>query len=88
VVETTVPPSGAAALAYMFASAFWGRGFAHEAVSAAIATLGVGGVITFEAIIDTRNAPLKRHHRRRAKPRRGLATRLMRLNHNARSQRF
>jgi [ribosomal protein S5]-alanine N-acetyltransferase len=55
-VETTVPPSGAAALAYLFASAFWGRGFAHEAVRAAIAALGVGGVVTFEATIDTRNA--------------------------------
>ena len=38
-VQATLYPDGRAAIAYELSSAFWGRGFAHEAVAAMIAEL-------------------------------------------------
>jgi [ribosomal protein S5]-alanine N-acetyltransferase len=55
IVETTVPPTHVASLGYLFGSAFWGRGYASEAVSAVIALLEAAGMVAFEATIDTRN---------------------------------
>jgi RimJ/RimL family protein N-acetyltransferase len=60
-VETTVRPTGDAALAYLFGSAFWGQGYAYEATSTAIAALRDGGVVTIEAPMDTRNAASRAH---------------------------
>ncbi len=38
-VQATLHPDGRAAIAYELASAFWGRGYAHEAASAMLAEL-------------------------------------------------
>ncbi|HYD74221.1 MAG TPA: GNAT family N-acetyltransferase [Candidatus Binatia bacterium] len=55
IVETTVPPNAPASIAYLFGRAFWGRGYASEALVAVIARLENAGVVAFEATIDTRN---------------------------------
>lgn len=55
VIETTVPPSGPALIAYMFASTIWRNGYATEAMRAALAALADAGVVVIEATIDTRN---------------------------------
>jgi [ribosomal protein S5]-alanine N-acetyltransferase len=55
IVETTVTPTYVASIGYLFGRAFWGRGYASEAVAAVIALLGAAGVVAFEASIDTRN---------------------------------
>lgn len=57
VVEATVPPSNVVHIAYMFASRVWGRGFAREAVAAAMDAMSAAGADAFEAVIDVRNAP-------------------------------
>ncbi len=56
IVESTVPPSRVVEIAYMFAPRHWGRGYANEAVRAAMEALATGGAAAFEATIDTRNA--------------------------------
>lgn len=55
IVEATVRPSGLVSLAYMFASRFWGRGYAHEATTAAIERMVDAGAAGFEAAVDARN---------------------------------
>lgn len=55
-VEATVHPSRIAHIAYMFAPRVWGRGYATEAVAAALAVMTKAGAAGFEAVIDTRNA--------------------------------
>jgi [ribosomal protein S5]-alanine N-acetyltransferase len=55
IVETTVPPTHIASIAYLFGRAFWGHGYASEAVGAVVALLEDAGMVAFEATIDTRN---------------------------------
>jgi [ribosomal protein S5]-alanine N-acetyltransferase len=55
IVEATVPPSRVVHIAYMFASRVWGRGFAREAVAAAMDAMTAAGAYVFEAVIDARN---------------------------------
>ena len=55
--QATVFPSGRAAIAYVLASEYWGRGFAGEACQAMIAELARHyGVVTVYAIFKRRNA--------------------------------
>jgi ribosomal-protein-alanine N-acetyltransferase len=56
-VQATVFPTGRAAIAYMFAGRYWGRGLAAEACGAMIAELAERyGVRTAYAIFKRRNA--------------------------------
>jgi ribosomal-protein-alanine N-acetyltransferase len=55
IVETTVPPTHVASIAYQFGRTFWGRGYASEAVGAVIALLEGAGMVAFKATIDSRN---------------------------------
>lgn len=55
IVETTVPPTHVASIGYLFGQAFWGRGYASEAVAAIMTLLEAAGMVAFEATIDTRN---------------------------------
>lgn len=55
-VEATARPDHSVLVAYLFASGAWGRGYATEALAAAIAALEQAGAARFEATIDTRNA--------------------------------
>ena len=55
IVETTVPPTHVASIAYLFGRAFRGHGYASEAVGAVIALLEAAGMVAFEATIDARN---------------------------------
>ena len=48
--------AGVATIAYMLAPPAQGRGYAREAVAAAIDHLAAGGVARFRACVDTRNA--------------------------------
>lgn len=55
-VQATVRPAGCAAIAYVFASAHWGRGLAREAVDAMMAELGAHyQVHTFTAELKREN---------------------------------
>jgi [ribosomal protein S5]-alanine N-acetyltransferase len=56
-VQATVFPTGRAAIAYVLASGYWGRGLAGEACQAMIAELAEHyGVVTVFAIFKRRNA--------------------------------
>ena len=55
-VQATVRPDGCAAIAYVFASAYWGRGLARGAVEAMMAELGAHyQVRTFTAELKREN---------------------------------
>ncbi|MGH8673966.1 MAG: GNAT family N-acetyltransferase [Burkholderiales bacterium] len=55
-VQATVHPEGRAAIAYVLASRFWGRGLAHDAVQAMIAVLGQDyGVCRLSAVFKRQN---------------------------------
>lgn len=55
VVEATVAASNAVQIAYMFDVRQWGRGYAHEALDAALTAMRADGAVAFEATIDTNN---------------------------------
>lgn len=59
IVEATVAPENTVEVAYMFAPSVWGKGFAREAMSAAIAAMSQSGAVSFSATIDTRNVRSK-----------------------------
>lgn len=60
-VQATVLPDAAALVAYEFNSAWWGRGLAHEAVSAAMRELRQHlGVTRFGAVFKTANERSRR----------------------------
>ena len=55
-VQATVHPDGRAAIAYELASAYWGRGLAHEAVGAMMNELAEHyGVCSFLAVLKRTN---------------------------------
>jgi RimJ/RimL family protein N-acetyltransferase len=55
IVEATVPVTNNVHVAYMFAPAHWGKGYATEAVGAVLEAMASAGAASFEAIIDARN---------------------------------
>lgn len=55
IVEATVSPAKLAHVAYMFAAPIWGRGYAREAMSAALDAMSQSGAVEFDATIDRRN---------------------------------
>ena len=60
-VQATVLPDAAALVAYEFNSAWWGRGLAHEAVSASMQELKRGqGVQRLGAVFKSRNERSRR----------------------------
>jgi RimJ/RimL family protein N-acetyltransferase len=60
-VQATVRPGGVAAIAYIFASAYWGRGFASRAVKALIGELGAShGVRELTAVFKRLNVRSRR----------------------------
>jgi len=78
-VQATVQPDGNAGIAYVFASAFWGRGIASRAVRAMIGELARGyGVTGLSAVLKQRNARslrlLERLGFERASPERAAAS--------------
>lgn len=56
IVEATVTPAKVAHVAYMFAPQVWGKGYAREAMQAALVAMSQSGATAFEAVIDNRNA--------------------------------
>ncbi|MBC7769956.1 MAG: GNAT family N-acetyltransferase [Phycisphaerales bacterium] len=55
IVEATVRPGNEVAIGYMFGADHWGKGYAREAIAAAIAAMSGAGAAGFEAVIDARN---------------------------------
>lgn len=55
IVEATVTPAKLAHVAYMFAAPIWGKGYAREAISAALEAMSQSGAVAFEAVIASRN---------------------------------
>lgn len=60
IVEATISPDHEVEIAYMFASSIWGKGYAREAVAAALAHLTNAGARAFNATLDTRNDASRR----------------------------
>lgn len=55
IVEATVTPAKLAHVAYMFAAPIWGKGYAREAMTAALDAMSQSGARAFDATIDCRN---------------------------------
>lgn len=54
-VEATVAPSKSVQVAYMFAPCVWGKGYAREAMEAALQSMSQSGAVSFSATIDRCN---------------------------------
>jgi [ribosomal protein S5]-alanine N-acetyltransferase len=55
-VQATIRPDGRAAIAYVLSSAYWGRGFARQAVNAMLSELADHyGVCSFFAVLKREN---------------------------------
>ena len=55
-VQSTIPPNAPASVAFIFFPAYWGRGYAHEAVTAMLEFLAASFAIrNFHASVDTGN---------------------------------